>query len=165
MYTIKAVVPAGATGIVNVSVITRAGASESSFDDTWVFVHTEEPMHDLGRPAVWGVAPSSGSPGDTVKVLGTGFEALRAVEFGGVPADISGIDPNDPTIIDLELPVPAGRRTRCRGPKAIAAAIDARGATASCFARNGAVSNVMPRRLRWTSTRRPPARERPPSQC
>lgn len=157
--------PAGATGIVNVSVITRAGASESSFDDTWVFVHTEEPMHDLGRPAVWGVAPSSGSPGDTVKVLGTGFEALRAVEFGGVPADISGIDPNDPTIIDLELPVPAGRRTRCRGPKAIAAAIDARGATASCFARNGAVSNVMPRRLRWTSTRRPPARERPPSQC
>jgi hypothetical protein len=66
--SISVKVPAGVTGIVNVSVLTRAGMSSAAFDDTWVLVAPDN--IPLSGPKVFGVIPQSAPPGADVTILG-----------------------------------------------------------------------------------------------
>jgi hypothetical protein len=101
-------VPAHASGIVNVTLLTRAGASIGSFDDTWVLVAPSVPSPS-GGPKVWGVVPASGPPGTTAKILGAKLLSPTSITFGGVPADLSGLPPFPKGFGEqVEVPVPSG---------------------------------------------------------
>jgi hypothetical protein len=101
-------VPADVTGIVNVSLLTRAGMSSGSFDDTWVLVAPNAVPFPIG-PAVFGVVPQSAPSGTKVRILGAGLRPVTAVTFGNVTADISGIDPDSTeSSQQITVPVPPG---------------------------------------------------------
>jgi hypothetical protein len=103
-------VPAAADGIVNVSLLTRAGASVSSFDETWVLVAPDRPPSPGPNiPMVFGVLPTTAAPGTTVAIFGQHFGIPTSITFGGVPADLSG-EPDFPDLNreKIEVPAPAG---------------------------------------------------------
>ena len=76
--TITADSPSG-TGIVDVTVITTGGTSETSPADHFAYV---------AAPAVTGLSPTSGpaSGGTLVTITGTGLSGATAVDFGMTPA-------------------------------------------------------------------------------
>jgi large repetitive protein len=76
--TIDVDAPAG-TGIVDVTVITAGGTSETSSADQFAYV---------AAPTVTGLSPTSGpaSGGTLVTITGTGLSGATAVDFGMTPA-------------------------------------------------------------------------------
>jgi hypothetical protein len=108
--TITVEVPANATGIVDVSVLTRTGMSQGAIDDTWILIAPDRPPRaGPTTPVVFGVVPSSGPAGTPVKIFGQSFGVLTSVTFGGVAADLSG-EPDFPDVDrdHIELLVPQG---------------------------------------------------------
>jgi hypothetical protein len=107
--SITVTVPDGVTGIVDVSLLTRAGASAGPNDETWILLAPDHPPSAGSAPLVLGVQPASASPGTTVTILADKIGLPSAVTFGGVPADISGRDPFPDVHRDrIQVPVPAG---------------------------------------------------------
>lgn len=103
-------VPDDVSGVVTVSVLTRAGLATGPFDDTWVLVAPAVTPAHLAGPAVFGVIPNSGPPGTQVKIIGAGLFLPRAVMFGGTAADLSGLDPFAEVgpATQITVPVPPG---------------------------------------------------------
>jgi hypothetical protein len=109
--TIDVVVPPTVPdGITTVSVVTRAGPSSGSFDDSWVVVSAATPPSPGNGPAIFGVVPSSGPPGSVVRLLGTRLVPVTNITFGGVGVNMAQVDPlgTDPDGEFFDVEVPAG---------------------------------------------------------
>ncbi|HXQ58748.1 MAG TPA: IPT/TIG domain-containing protein, partial [Acidimicrobiales bacterium] len=117
--SIKAKTPAEAVGTVHVTVTTPDGTSATSTADQFTFT----------AAAVTGVSPRSGRAdgGTVVALVGTGFSAVTAVDFGSTPASSFTID-SDTSItaispaeaagtIDITVTTPSGKSTTGRGDK------------------------------------------------
>lgn len=86
---IRVKIPANAdTGMVYVEVINKAGYSRKQ-------------MHIKRRiiPRIVSFTPTTGMPGDTVKVLGFDFYGINKVEVGDKEADFVVVDPNNIKVI------------------------------------------------------------------
>ncbi|WP_432838113.1 hypothetical protein [Dactylosporangium sp. CA-092794] len=107
---VEVLVPAGTpAGIATVSVVTRAGPSTGTFEDSWVLVSAAAPPNPGNGPAVFGVVPASGPPGTVVQVLGTRLTPVTGVTFGGVPVDMATVDPlGDGLGESVRITVPPG---------------------------------------------------------
>lgn len=79
--TIFATTPPGVAGDVDVTATTPGGESETTTSTTYSYVTPTIPVVTGVSPAV---GPSTG--GSTVTIKGSGFGAVTAVEFDGVPA-------------------------------------------------------------------------------
>jgi hypothetical protein len=79
---ITATAPAQAAGTVHVTVVTTSGTSSTSSADQFTYSAAT-------GPAVTAVSPTSGSivGGTQVVIMGSGFSAASAVNFGTTPAD------------------------------------------------------------------------------
>ncbi|HEV3418157.1 MAG TPA: IPT/TIG domain-containing protein, partial [Pirellulales bacterium] len=77
---IDVISPAGAAGIVDVTVVTPGGTSPTSAQDKFNYI--------VAPPAVLDVSPSVGPATGTVTITGTDLDGATAVDFGGVPAAI-----------------------------------------------------------------------------
>lgn len=86
--SVSVLVPRVPNGIYTVRVVTRAGPSTGSVDDTFLLVVDDFPQ-PTGDPVVWGVVPRFGRAGTTVRVVGKGLVGVTSVTFGGVQADMS----------------------------------------------------------------------------
>jgi hypothetical protein len=99
-------VPAGASGLVPVSYLTRRGMVTGPLEETF-FLVTPSPFPNVpAEPAVFAVQPSSAPPGSTVTILGVNLAAPDAVMFGSTPADLSTLVPA-PGATSLTIEVPA----------------------------------------------------------
>ncbi len=98
------------SGITTVSVVTRAGAAAGSFDDTWIVVAPAVPPSAGNGPAVFGTLPRSGPAGTVVRLFGTRLVPVTGITFGGVPADMSAVDPlgSDPDGESFAIVAPPG---------------------------------------------------------
>ena len=102
-------VPDDVTGVVTVSVLTRAGLATGPFSNTWVLVAPAITPAHLAGPAVFGVIPNSALPGTNVKIIGAGLRPPQAVMFGDTAADLSGLDPFAEGLEpEITVPVPPG---------------------------------------------------------
>ena len=117
--TIQAVVPAHAAGAADVRVTT--GNATGTFNFANGFTYT-----CAGAPAVTSVSPSTGAPGSTVTITGSGFTGVvcpSGVTFGTVQASACTV--NSDTSITATVPnnVPSGtsdvRVTNANGQSAI----------------------------------------------
>jgi hypothetical protein len=108
---ISVTVPDGVSGIVTVDLVTRAGPTNATFEQSWFLVAEPVPVPGTA-PVVFGLVPSSGAAGTKVKILGAGLFEPTSITFGGVAADLSGLPAwadQDPSRVDVAAPVgPAG---------------------------------------------------------
>jgi hypothetical protein len=84
-------------GTVDITVTTAAGKSSASTADQFTYTPA---------PAVTGVNPGHGLPGDTATVIGTGFIGATGVAFGGQTAGLGNV-----TDTEITVTVPAGNGT------------------------------------------------------
>ena len=96
--TITAPSPAG-SGVVNVTVTTPGGTSDTLAGDQFTYIAT---------PAVTGLSPTSGSMagGTSVTITGTGFSGATSVDFGTAAA--TGVAVVSDTTITADSPPGAG---------------------------------------------------------
>jgi len=85
-------VPEDASGIVTISVVTRAGPSQSTFAQSW-FLVAQPVLVPSGPPVVFGLVPPHGPAGTAVTILGAGLLEPTRIEFGRVSADLSSLPP------------------------------------------------------------------------
>src|SRR6185312_2880290 len=102
--TIQAVVPAHAAGAADVRVTTGNGTGTFNFANGFTYTCA-------GAPAVTSVSPSTGAPGSTVTITGSGFTGVvcpSGVTFGTVQASACTV--NSDTSITATVPnnVPSG---------------------------------------------------------
>jgi hypothetical protein len=109
--TITAYSPAGAgTGAVDVTVTAAGGTSSTSPADQFAYV---------AAPVLSSLSPASGpaAGGTTVAIIGTGFSAATAVDFGTTPAmDLTVVSENSITVespagtgtVDVTVTTPGG---------------------------------------------------------
>jgi hypothetical protein len=104
--------PNAVSGIVNVSLVTRAGVATGPPLDTWVLLAPDHVSPGIVEPQVFGITPSTAAAGESVTVLGNNLAPTTAILFGTTPADLSGIDPFGTGLgTDVTVPVPPGSGT------------------------------------------------------
>ena len=86
------------TGIVDVQVITNKQTSAQVAKDQFTFL-----------PTVTGVNPNSGSPGQSITITGTGFDATTTVKFGTVLA--TSVTPGSSSQLTAVVPPGVGTVT------------------------------------------------------
>jgi hypothetical protein len=106
--TIFVTVPTNVSGIVNLSLLTRAGGDGGTFDDTWVIASPDVPRLPSPGPIVFGVKPDTGPAGTLVTILGAQLARPTSVTFGGVPADLSDVDEFGGLGEAIDVPAPPG---------------------------------------------------------
>ena len=106
--SITVTVPTNVSGIVTVSLLTRAGGDGGTFDETWVIASPDVPHPPSPDPIVFGLVPSTGPAGTTVTILGAKLARPTSVTFGGVPADLSDVDEFGGLGEVVDLPAPPG---------------------------------------------------------
>ncbi len=121
---INAILPAHAAGAVNVVVTTNSGSL--SFTATNAFTYTCS-----SAPTVSSVSPSSGAPGSTVTITGSGFTGVicpSGVTFGGVQATSCTVSGDTSITAVVPTNLPSGttdvRVTNASGTSAINTATD-----------------------------------------
>jgi len=121
---ISAILPAHAAGAVNVVVTTNSGSL--SFTATNAFTYTCS-----SAPTVSSVSPSSGAPGSTVTITGSGFTGVicpSGVTFGGVQATSCTVSGDTSITAVVPTNLPSGttdvRVTNASGTSAINTATD-----------------------------------------
>ena len=99
--SITATAPAGAAGVLNITVTTPGGTSAAAAANQFTYV--------TPAPTVTGLTPNSGSTvgGNLVIINGTGFTGVTGVNFGGVPA--TGVFALTSTVIQAVAPAGAAR--------------------------------------------------------
>ena len=97
--SITATAPAGAAGVLNITVTTPGGTSAAAAANQFTYV--------TPAPTVTGLTPNSGSTvgGNLVIINGTGFTGVTGVNFGGVPA--TGVFALTSTVIQAVAPAGA----------------------------------------------------------
>lgn len=119
---INAILPPHAPGAADVRVTVGNGAA--SFTLPGAFTYT-----CAGAPTVTGVSPSTGAPGITVTITGTGFTGVNCpagVTFGGVQASACTVVSDSSITATVPTNVPSGtsdvRVTNASGQSAVTAA-------------------------------------------
>jgi IPT/TIG domain len=103
---IHVTVPEDVFGIVTISLVTRAGPSQSTFEQSW-FLVAQPVLVPVGPPVVFGLLPSSGPAGTAVTIVGADLLPPTSIRFGRVFADLSTLPPlefRNPTSVTVAAP-------------------------------------------------------------